>query len=102
MCWLLGFLHLVQVCSAVDHAAILDKPSPIWAHHLARGIVRHFDQPQRLLLLLCLRHRTVRTADIAPLSTDFCYNMGFRIDVTLAEFAFSLRSAIHQKVTAVE
>jgi hypothetical protein len=44
----------------------------------------------------------VRTADIAPLSTDFSYNMGFRIDVTLAESAFRLRSAVHQHVAAGE
>jgi len=44
----------------------------------------------------------VRTADIAPLSTDFSYNMGFRIDVTLTESAFRLRSAVHQQVAARE
>jgi hypothetical protein len=44
----------------------------------------------------------VRTADIAALSTDFCHYMCFRIDVTLAESAFRLRSAVHQQITARE
>src|SRR6266581_7844095 len=77
----LGFIHLGHVVLTSDHAAVFDKPCPFWTHHLSRGIVRHLDQPQWLLLLSRLRHRTVRTADVSPSPTDFRHCVCFGIDV---------------------
>src|SRR5258708_36836528 len=74
------------------------QTKPFRAHHPSRGIVRDFDQPQRLLLLSRLRHRAMRTADVAPPPTDFRHYVRFRIDVTLAESAFRLRAAVHHEV----
>src|SRR6266567_4953555 len=66
----LGFIHLGHVVLASDYAAVFDKPCPFWTHHLSRGVVRHRDRTQRLLLLSCLGHRAVGTADVSPSPTD--------------------------------
>ena len=95
-------LHLVHFVFAGDHPTIPRQTTPFlgslffpWDSPSLRSAAAAFSpvvppSPHNA----DSRHR--------PLSTYFSYNMGFRIDVTLAVSAFRRRSAVHQQVAAGE